>query len=293
MRKIAPLFILLIIANSAFGRDEVFRKVYPTEPGKPVVIDFRDVDGDVRIEAHDRDEVVFEFTKTITGSPSRGRERYFQDIRPEVSFSGNRFQAEITYPRRGVITFLFNFSNIRVRSVLKVPVKSDTVVKLVDGDINISGIDGRMQVRTTDGDIGLRACRGELNVRTVDGDIEVLESEGRIRCEAVDGDMTAEGRFASVQAETTDGDIDLRFLEGSLPSSESRFRTTDGDIRISLPREMGIRLSATAGDGLIRSDVRFDRIIVQRKHRLEAERGQSGALVSIETVDGNITIREY
>lgn len=293
MKRFLPIFLLFFVYASAFGKDEVFKKTYPTEPGKPVVIDFRDVDGDVRIEAHGRDEIVFEFTKTITGSPSRGRERYFRDIRPEVSFSGNRFQAEVIYPKRGFLTNPFNFSRISVRSVLKVPVKSDTTIKLVDGDIDISGTDGRTEIRTTDGDIRLHDCRGELNVRTVDGDIEVLKSEGKILCEAVDGDVTAEGRFTSVQAESTDGDIDLRFLEGSLLASESRFHTSDGDVQISLPREMGFRLRAMAHDGLIRSDARFDRISVQKKHRLEAERGQTGALIAIETGDGDITIHEF
>jgi hypothetical protein len=293
MRRLLPLFILLLAVGYAFGRDEVFTKTYPTQPGKTVTIDFRDVDGDVRIETHMRDEIVFEFTKTISGSPSRGQERYFQDIRPEVRFSENRFQAEVIYPKRGLGIHLFNFSSIKVRSVLKVPVKSDATVKLVDGDIDLSGLEGRMEVRTTDGDIRFRSCRGEFQVRTVDGDIEVLGAEGKIHCETVDGDVTAEGRFTSVQAETTDGDIDLRFQEGSLPSDDCRFHTTDGDVRISIPREMGFRLRAEVGDGRIRSDARFERIDVQKKHRLEAERGRGGALISVRTGDGDVTLVEF
>ncbi len=292
MKKALVFLFLVLVGQWLWGEEAVVRKSFRAEPGKPLALVFRDVDGDVRVEGHEGAEVEVEVVKRLTGRPSASRRDYFAGIDPQIRFDANRLEIEVKYPPRSFGGALFGGGGVAVRTVLKLPRRLDADVTLVDGDCEVRAAEGTLRLKTVDGDIRLGDCRGEFELHTVDGDIECLRGDGRLACHTVDGDVQAEGRFEAFRAESVDGNLDVRVAPGSRLASDCSLRSVDGDVSLRVPSGLALRLAARTGDGDIRCGLRFDRVARQDAHRFEADRGASAPLVSVITSDGSIVVGE-
>ena len=173
MRKIAFFFlVLLLIAWSVFASDNKVEKKFPLETGKPVSVNFSGVDGDVFVSSHDLNEIHFIFEKTLQERHSKRLAEYFEEIEAEMNFSANHLEVGIHWPRHSP-RFWFGFSKrgLRVISHLIVPKGCDLNIRMVDGDIEATGIRGTLYLKTTDGDVKASALEGEVTLRSTDGDI--------------------------------------------------------------------------------------------------------------------------
>lgn len=293
MKRSLAVFLLFFSCAWLAARDEVIKKSFRTEAGREVALDFRDVDGDLRVETHAQDEIIFEFVKTISGTPTGGDEDYFAKIVPEINFSANRLIVEVRYPKRFFSFHIFSHCDIRVRTLVKIPEKSQLAVRLVDGGAEVGGDFKTVHVRTVDGAIRLSGCRAEMDLETVDGSIEVRRGEGTLHCRQVDGDTSAEGIFSALDFTSVDGDGEFRFLAGSRLQADCSLHNGDGNIHLDLPKDMPYRLRARSGDGDIDVQARFERIERQSEHRFEAEKAGASRAIDISSGDGAIEISEF
>ncbi|MCJ7525790.1 MAG: DUF4097 domain-containing protein [Candidatus Aminicenantes bacterium] len=293
MKRSIIIFLLFFACIWLAARDEVIKKRFNTEAGKDVVFDFHDVDGDLLVETHARNEIIFEFVKSINGHPSGRDEDYFAGIVPEITFSTNRLTVKVHYPKRFFFFSFFSHRNIKVRTLVKIPEKSNLAVRLVDGDAEVGGDFKNVSVRTIDGKIKMSGCRAEMDLKTVDGSIEVLRGQGKLRCRTVDGDISAAGVFSSLDFNSVDGDGEFRFLAGSLLQEDCRLHSGDGSIRLAVPKEMPFRLRARSSDGDIDVKVGFERVERQSEHRFEAEKAGANRTIEVSSGDGDIDIKEF
>jgi DUF4097 and DUF4098 domain-containing protein YvlB len=293
MKRTSVIFLLFFACAWLAARDEVIKKRFSTEAGQEVALDFRDVDGDIRVETHALNEISFEFVKTISGNPSHSDEEYFAKIAPEITFNANRLTVEVRYAKRSFSFDFFSHNDIKVRTRVKIPEKARLEVRLVDGDAEVGGDFKTVKIRTVDGGIELSGCRAEMDLETVDGPIEVLRSEGVLHCRQVDGETSAEGIFSGLNFDSVDGDGEFRFLAGSRLQEDCRLHSGDGSIRLAVPKDMPYRLRAQSGDGDIDVEARFDRIERQSEHHFEAEKTGASQAIEISSGDGDIELNEF
>lgn len=290
----AVLMVVVLSPQLQAGETDSMQKRFSIDPGKHVNIEFKDVDGDVRVETHDQNEILFKFVKEMKGRKSTRNMEYFERIQPEIDHDGNDLEIEVRYPRR-TFSFFRSLSGFRVKvkSTLLVPAKANLTVRLVDGDVRVIGLKGDVQLKSVDGDLDVKACDGELKLRTVDGEIEAKDCRGSIDTYTTDGDVNVSGVFSGAQFRSVDGDGTFKLREGSKLKDDCEFRTVDGDVRLVVPKDMGFKIYVRTSDGRIDArGLEFNRIKMQKRNRLEAERADASYEVKVKTTDGDVSLEE-
>jgi DUF4097 and DUF4098 domain-containing protein YvlB len=181
--------------------------------------------------------------------------------------------------------------------------------------VDIQGTEGNVEVTTIQGPIQVRGGRGSIFLESVNGEITVEEARGNIRVNAVAGAITVSGSSGDISAESVSGSITLqdivsgqveaRTVSGSLRYDGSiedggryTFGTHAGEVWLRLPGDMNARVSAVTLAGDIRVDfpgapdttVRAQGLPGLREKRLTFETGNASARVSVETFAGTLHI---
>ena len=179
MKKLLnPLFLLgLLLASPAWASQQVVETIDKsyTIDGTPE-IDVRNVDGPITITAHQGSDVKVKAIKEVHNATSDADAKRAADkVKVEIQQVGNRIEITVDYPKN-----IFSFGGgpyAIVRFEISAPKKSDVDAHAVDGSIEVTGLEGRLQLKTVDGDLEVRSCLGKISAHTVDGDL-LLENVG-------------------------------------------------------------------------------------------------------------------
>lgn len=135
---------------------------------------------------------------------------------------------------------------------LDLPRSVRLVVSTASADVDVSGIDGDVEIRTTSGDIGLDDIGGRLTLETLSGDIRLDGRSGSARVTTMSGDITLRGVRADVNVHTTSGDVvlgmdraarvdvesisgDITFDGNTTDDARLQLTTHSGDVTLRLP----------------------------------------------------------
>jgi len=143
---------------------------------------------------------------------------------------------------------------------------------MVDFDVKVpAGI--RLESRSVNGGIEATALTGDVDAYTVNGSIR-LSTKGLATAETVNGTIRAS-------------------LGQSSWKDSLAFKTVNGDIDLDLPSTIGAEVRARTVNGGIQTD--FPMTVQGRLRRLThftGTIGGGGRILSLETVNGNITLRK-
>lgn len=201
-----------------------------------------------------------------------------------------------------------------------VPKETSCNLQSSDGDIKVKGLSGKQKCRTSDGDVELYGINGDVEGQTSDGDITTQDiigsvnlttSDGDINAENVEGDatfITSDGDIEMYNiigfttARTSDGDIAFKDLAGTFKgqtsdgditgnivklNSELRLSTSDGDIRVAIPKDLGLDLYLKGED----LNTNLEDFTGQAKeHLIQGKVRGGGVSVEITASDGRITL---
>jgi DUF4097 and DUF4098 domain-containing protein YvlB len=297
--KMTKLVIALVAVSMAMmlqaNKTDVVKKRFDIDPTKQVIIDYSGVDDDVVIEKHDKNEILFTFEKELKSHESKHSLEYFEDIRPEISFNNNTLEIEIKYPDFHFNLFqLFSGLNVNVKSHLYVPANTDLKIKVVDGDMNVSGVKGRVLLKTVDGDIEVKECAGSMELEAVDGDIEVKRCAGSLKTHTVDGNVTAAGVLNGVDFDSVDGDGEFVLEKGSQLTGDCNFRTGDGNVNLEFSKDMAFELDFKGNEGEIRlRGIEFKDIEQEEDESyFHGRYGDGKYTIKVRTGDGDLTLNE-
>ena len=99
------------------------------------------------------------------------------------------------------------------------------------GDIQIAGVAG-VDAKSRSGKVELSDIQGDVNLDVTSGDVSVQDLTGKLDVKANSGDIEAKDLSGgAVNVETTSGDIELDLSE----ANDIRAKGTSGDIEISAP----------------------------------------------------------
>lgn len=276
------------------SKTDVVKKHFDIDPSKQVIIDYSGVDDDVIIEKHDKNEILFTFEKELKGHESKHNLEYFEDIQPAISFNNNTLEIEIKYPRFHFnLSQLFSGFDVNVNSRLYVPINTDLKIKVVDGDIDVSGVKGRVLLKTVDGDMQVKECTGPMELEVVDGDIDVKRCSGSLKTNTSDGDVTVMGIFNGVEFNSVDGDGEFVLEKGSQLTDDCNFHTGDGNIRLEFSEDMAFELDFKGNEGEIHfQGIQFKNITREDNNYFRGRLGEGKYTIKVRTGDGDLTLKE-
>jgi DUF4097 and DUF4098 domain-containing protein YvlB len=121
----------------------------------------------------------------------------------------------------------FGSRDIRVEYVVDVPMMTSLAVNTLGGDIDISEIQGAVELVSAGGDIRIENTRGRIYTKTYGGDTHAYQLEGKLDIRSAGGDIELRIITGDITIETAGGDILMRTINGNLDVS-----TFGGDIEL-------------------------------------------------------------
>jgi hypothetical protein len=135
----------------------------------------------------------------------------------------------------------------------------------------------------------VRVPRGvRVRVGTVNGRVEVDGVLGPVRATTVNGSVDVTGAGGAVEASAVNGSVEVDVARVD-PSGRSELSTTNGSVRLRLPRDASAEVEAHTVNGAVHCD--FDLADASKSRRkLEGRIGSGGARFELGTVNGSARI---
>ncbi len=191
---------------------------------------------------------------------------------------------------------------------LTVPAWMDLELSTTEGDIAVTGSEGRLRISSVEGNVSIRGGREFVSVTSVEGEVLVDGARGRVETSSVDGGITIRNTDGVIVASTVDGDItmesivsgdvDATTVDGSIslrgrvsPTGRYRLNSHDGDITLELPG-LDAMVTVSTFDGEF-STCGYPATVVPSGDRPSRKRfsfkvGTGQGRVDLESFDGSI-----
>lgn len=251
--------LLALVSNASaekFSRTET--KFFTVSPNGKVVVE--NVNGSIKVEGWDKDQVSLEITKTVRADDSEEADRYFNRMRVEIESGDNYLKVRTSYTHHdewgGFFHWLFHGFNSGggdVSYVLRVPASVVTDVHSTNGEIEVHSVAGKVKASSTNGRLILDGVSGLIDGSTTNG---------------------------SITATLTD-DVEFKGMN---------LRTTNGSIKVSCPADISADVYAHTTNGSIRTDFP---VTIQggfMSKSLEGKINNGGAEIRLHTTNGSIRI---
>ncbi len=275
--------LLIFVAGPAAAQTkDRWNKTY-TVTGKPD-LRIESNDGHIRVDTWDRSEVS---ARVLLRGWSVG-------VGPgEVRVTENQEANTITLDVRAPRSFWgINLQSRSIEIELSVPRQSNLTARSGDGHLQVSDLEGEVNLRSGDGNITLAGVHGSMRLHTGDGRIDGQRLEGSLDAQAGDGNIRVSGRFDSLDLRSGDGHIQAEIGSGTQVASGWSLRTSDGSIRLRLPENLHANLEAHTGDGHINLDIPVEVVGRLNSSDIRGRMNGGGPLLRLRSGDGNITIEK-
>jgi len=238
--------------------------------------------------------------------------------------NGNETRIEVRIPRTRSMRYYRDETDLTIRvprnsrlgvtgvstDVEITDVNGSVEVGVVSGDVSLDGGSDRIVLQTVSGEIELRDANGRIRLKSVSGDIESYDTTGsstygtvsgsilvesggeELKIESVSGDVEViRTDFIRIAGHSISGDIEIR---GAMKQGGSiEFDNVSGSIRLSLGGDINSRFDLETGSGSIRNRLTNDKPNVSkyvRDERLRFVMGEGSGEIILSTRSGNITL---
>lgn len=162
----------------------------------------------------------------------------------------------------------------------------DLEVDTDDGDVSLRSVDGAVTVQAGDGDVRVDDVTGDATATLEDGDATIRHVEGTVTLDGSDGDLTVTDPGAIDEVTCADGDVSVEVpaLDG-----DATISVGDGDLDLSLGPDLDAEFTLTVGDGDL--DVSgFDFVRGDGVKRVETTLGDGTHALAVSAGDGDVSI---
>ena len=127
-------------------------------------------------------------------------------------------------------------------------------------------------------------------INSVNSDIRVTGVRGSVDLDTVNGSINATGLAGDARLDSVNGGLNAEFaaLDGV---HRVKLDSVNGRASVTLPKGASARIAADSVNGSVNIDQQI-RLGKVRRHSLTGEIGSGGPEISLETVNGSISIRE-
>jgi DUF4097 and DUF4098 domain-containing protein YvlB len=213
------LSALPLASSFASGKQigRVSRTVSQTYPLSPTGrVSLENLNGDVRVVAWDRDEVMIEAVKRASS-----QER-LDEVQIDIAADADSIRVKTQYPRRATkwADDEGRYNNpASVTYTLSVPRQARIAkIELINGALDIEGVAGEVQASSINGRVMARQLTGPVNLSTVNGTLEAtferFSESQQVSLSSVNGTvvlLVPAGASANLKADTVHGGIQNTF----------------------------------------------------------------------------------
>jgi hypothetical protein len=166
--------------------------------------------------------------------------------------------------------------------------------------VEIVGEGDRLSVRTRQPRAGFLGRGGQVDYRVsvprsvrvrvdnVNGQVEIDGIEGALEASTVNGAVHVAGAAGEVNASSVNGTVEVALARVD-PAGRSRLKTTNGTVRLTLPRDASADVEAGTVNGSVACD--FELADARKSRRkIEGRIGSGGARFDLRTVNGSAQI---
>jgi DUF4097 and DUF4098 domain-containing protein YvlB len=191
------------------------------------------------------------------------------------------------------------------------PVRTRLWIKTATANIDVTGVDGQLDLYVVSGSIDVNGNPRELNAEAIDGDIHVIGSPAWLRAKSASGAITLRGSSADIALSTVSGPIrvdggnfertKLETVTGNITFTGMPDRagtldldTHSGTVDMVIPEKVNADVSVVTISGNITNNISKARPVSGKFGRgteLNFEIAGGGAKVSIRTFKGPVTLR--
>lgn len=238
--------LYLGLMGNAFAAETVDKQM---SIGTDTLLQIKVQRGEVQIQSWDKNEV------SVTGTLDELSEGFVFEQK------GNNFNIEDKMPRH------YNGSdNNGSKLTIKVPktvkLSADTVsanlqmsqiqgeleLNTVSGNITADNLGGRSTLHTVSGDITTKGLTGKVTLDTVSGEIKDSDSKGEIKYRLVSGDLNSQTLADQVNVEQVSGEVNGNFKA----AKEINVRTVSGDTQVVLAKTFDkANFESVSGDMIV------------------------------------------
>lgn len=119
-------------------------------------------------------------------------------------------------------------------------------LKTNNGDLTAEGLSGSLTVRGASSDLKLSTLTGTMDIKTGSGDVEAEQLSGQVLLKSPSGDVRIKNSRGVFHIKTASGEVHATDI---LFKDVSEFKTTSGDIYISLVETLAHDLTAVTASG--------------------------------------------
>jgi hypothetical protein len=192
-----------------------------------------------------------------------------------------------------------------------VPSRVRLWVKTATAAIDVSGVDGGLDLYVVSGTIDVAGNPRELNAEAIDGDIHIVASTPWVRAKSASGNVTFQGSSADASFSTVSGAVkvgggtferakletvtgDIGFSGNFERGGAFDFDTHSGAIDITMPDRAGASFTVVSIAGKIQNNLSKTSPVSGRFGRgqeLNTDVNGGGPQVSVRTFKGPVTLR--
>lgn len=221
------------------------------------------------------------------------RNKKLSDYRLEEDQSGNTIHFSLKEKAHVGFHVTMNWhNNASVEVQVETPASLTLHAETADGDLNASGLNGAISLRSSDGHQNVADLSGTLTVQSSDGGVDLRNVAGTLDAHTSDGNLNVSGRLDSVILRTSDGSLTLELASGTTLKSDSTLHSSDGSVTVRLPKDLSANLDVTSSDGKIDCNLPLTLDGFHSSggsdHSVKGKLNAGGALFTIHTSDGSV-----
>jgi DUF4097 and DUF4098 domain-containing protein YvlB len=200
----------------------------------PAVVTIETYNGDISVKASSGDQVLVEVTKHGGGTTEAEAKTDLDNI--QLSFTQAAGTVKLAATHKGRVP-----ANSAASFIVSIPPSSTLVATIDNGVVSVDGVMGDVTATSNNGDVTItNAGPSDVSAKSTNGSVRVSGKE-----------------VASVKASTANGNV---AFSGSIAGSKAanRLDVGNGNVEVTLPKEVQFNLDAATSNGKVVSDFVFE-----------------------------------
>ena len=243
--------------------------------------------------------------------------------RYDLSFESSGGDATVLVKRRGRLTRWWRNGD-SMHFEIRLPRAVEVAVDTAGGRIELTAIDGGVDLRTSGGSIAVEDVRGDVLADTSGGSIDVSEVQGDVHADTSGGSISIDSVTGEVVADTSGGGISMRDVGGDIVADTSGgsidienaggavraetsggpvtvefapgndrggvLSSSGGGVRAAVDPSVGLDIDASSSGGSVRSELPLTVKGSFSKSSLRGQLNGGGAVLRLRSSGGGIRI---
>ncbi len=290
--------LLWLAVSSTYAEEYTFSYQKTIDVEQPLVLDLGMVRGSVYISGSEDDRLVIDAVKRVRATDRDEAEEVADHIEIKVAVSPKEVTINTNYLKMLKRSPSFwqkvlgggSDSYGSVDYTISLPLKSSVRIQSTAANIELSSIEGEIQVDNTAGRTHGEFLFGPVTVCQPQGEIDLQWVEGDIRIKSSSGRVIITQSRGAIDLSTITGDVKI---QTELDSPRDYFvETSSGSITFVIPETSSGVLDIETQSGDVKSEMPISIKSVSR-NRLVGEFGRGGPKITLSSSSGDVTVALY